>query len=129
MTRIFGLLGLVIVLAAGSYLYMREARSVSPAAGDPTVRAAVDMTGVRADLLAFASAEKQEFALEGKYLPLEELRARGSAIPADRRGPWTYSAEVSDTSFRVTASYGGPEVEGAPKTLSIGKAMRIESAR
>ncbi len=129
MTRIFGLLGVVIVLAVGSYLYMREARSVSPAAGDPTVRAAVDMTGVRADLLAFANAERQEFALEGKYLSLENLRARGSAIPADRRGPWTYSAEVSDTSFRVIARYGGPEVEGAPKTLSIGKEMRIESAR
>ena len=86
------------------------------------------MAGVRNDLLSFAQAEKQQFTLDGKYLPLDELRAKaGASLPADKRGPWTYSAEVSGSSFRITATYSGPDVAGAPKMLSVGENMQIET--
>jgi hypothetical protein len=88
---------------------------------------AIDVTGVKNDLLAFANAEKQNFALQGKYLPLDAMRAAGTAIPADHRGPFTYSADVGDTSFRITATYSGEEVKGAPKTLSISETMEIQT--
>ena len=127
MARILGLLGLVIALAIGFYLYTKQAQTASSAAGAPTPRAAIDVTGVRNDLLAFANAEKQQFALEGKYLSLDELRAKGTALPSDRRGPWTYSAELSGSTFRITATYSGPELAGAPKLLSVGENMQIET--
>lgn len=127
MGRILGFIGLLIALAVGAYLYTRQTQSTSAALGAAGPRAAIDVAGVRNDLLAFANAEKQQFAMEGKYLPLEELRAKGTSIPADRRGPYTYSAEISDTSFRITATYSGPEAAGAPKSLSIGESMQIET--
>ncbi len=127
MTRVLGLLGLLIALAIGWYVYTQQAQTVSSAAGGPTPRAAIDVAGVRNDLLAFANAEKQQFALDGKYLPLDDLRAKGTALPQDHRGPWSYSADVSDTSFRITASYSGPEMPGAPKSLSIGENMQIQT--
>jgi hypothetical protein len=127
MTRILGLLGLVIALAIGWLLYTRQAQTASSAAGGATPRAAIDVAGVRQDLLAFASAEKQQFALEGKYLSLDELRAKATSLPPDRRGPWTYAAEVSGSSFRITATYSGPEPAGAPKKLSIGENMQIDT--
>jgi hypothetical protein len=127
MIRVLGLLGLVIALAIGWLVYTKQAQTASSAAGAATPRAAIDVAGVRNDLLAFASAEKQQFALEGKYLSLDELRAKGTALPSDRRGPWTYSAEVSVSGFRITATYSGPEAAGAPKMLSIGETMQIET--
>ena len=129
MTRVFGLLGLVIALAVGWYVYTQQAKTASTAAGGPAPRPAIDVAGVRNDLLAFANAEKQQFALEGKYLPLDQLRAKGSAIPADSRGPWTYSADIGDTSFRITATYEGPEIAGAPKMLTVSENMTIERVR
>ena len=100
---------------------------VSPDRSAASPRAAIDVTGVRNDLLAFASAEKQQFAMEGKYLSLDELRAKGTVLPQDRRGQYSYSADVSGTSFRITATYSGPEMAGAPKSLSIGETMQIET--
>lgn len=126
MTRVLGLIGLLIALAIGWYVYMQQAQTASSAAGASTPKAAIDVAGVRNDLLAIASAEKQQFALEGKYLSLDELRAKGTVIPEGRRG-YSYSAEVSASSFRIIATYSGPEMAGAPKSLSIGEAMQIET--
>ncbi len=127
MTRIFGLLGLVIALAIGFYLYTKQTQTASSATGAATPRAAIDVAGVRNDLLAFANAEKQQYALEGKYLSLDELRAKGTSLPADRRGPYSYSADIGAAGFRITATYSGPEMAGAPKSLSIGENMQIET--
>jgi len=55
------------------------------------------------------------------------LRAKGTVLPQDRRGPYSYSADVSATSFRITATYSGPEMAGTPKSLSIGETMQIET--
>jgi hypothetical protein len=126
MGRIFGLLGLVIVLGLGYYIYMRQAQTASSATGAASPKAAIDVTGVRMDLLAFANAERQELALSGKYLSLDELRQKGVNLPADRRGPYAYSAEVSDSGFRITAT-SDEEIPGSPKTLSITEKMEIET--
>ena len=126
MTRALGFVGLLVALAIGFYLYTKSTQATSSAMGAATPRAAIDVSGVRQDLLAFAAAEEQQFALEGKYLSLDELRAKGTALPADRRGPYSYSADVSWTSFRITATYLGEESGGAPKSLTIGETMEIE---
>ncbi len=126
MGRILGFVGLLIALAVGFYLYTRQAQSTSSAIGAASPKAAIDVTGVRNDLLAFANAEKQQYALEGKYLSLEELRAKGTSIPADRRGPYMYSAEIGETSFRIVATYSGTEA-GAPRVISISESMQIQT--
>ena len=58
--KVFGLLGLVIALCIGVYLYTRSARDAATAAGGAgSPKMAIDVTGVRADLVAFGNAEKQ----------------------------------------------------------------------
>src|SRR5512132_1629989 len=111
MKGIVGLLGLVIALAIGAYIYTHSAKEAATAAGGAgSPKMAIDVTGVKNDLIAFGNAEKQAYALEGKYLSLDELRAKGSTIPADHRGPFTYTAEVGDTTFKITATYGGDPI-------------------
>ena len=124
--RMFGFLGLLIVLCVGAWFYTRQATSVMPA-GSGNVRAAVDITGVRNDLLAIANAERSQFALEGKYLPLDELRSKGVInLPASGRAGYTYSVDVGSESFRVVASYSGPP-GAAPQTISIDQTMEIHT--
>lgn len=129
MTRWMGLAGLLLAAGIGLFLYSKQMTSIVPGAatGKASPRATIDVVGVRNDLLSFANAEKQEFALEGKYLSLDDLRAKGTVIPADHRGPYSYSADVSDSSFRITATYSGDPQPGVPGSLSIGDTMAIES--
>jgi hypothetical protein len=125
MLRILGLLGLIIALAIGFYIHTRQAQSVAPAAGSP--RAAIDITGVKNDLLAFANAEKQQFALEGKYLSFDELRAKGTALPADHRGPYAYAAEISDSNFRITATCSEPAMCSGARSFSVDQTMQVQT--
>ena len=120
----FGFLGLLIVLCVGAWFYTRQATNVMPA-GPRNIRAAVDTTGVRNDLLAIANAERSQFALEGKYLPLDELRSMGVInLPASGRAGYTYSVDVGSDFFRVVASYSGP-AGAAPQTITIDQTMEI----
>jgi hypothetical protein len=43
----------------------------------------------------------------------------------NNRGPYQYSAEVSDSSFRVVATYSGPENSGMPQTISVDQTMQV----
>lgn len=127
MGRIFGFLGLLIVAGIGFYIYTQQAKTASSAAGTTNPKAAIDVTVVRADLAAFANAEKQEYAFGGKYLSLDDLRAKGVAIPSEQRGPYHFSSEVSDSGFRITATNADADTNGAPRSLSITEAMQIET--
>jgi len=125
MGRALGFLGLMIVLCVGAWLYTRQAKSVMPE-GSGNVRAVVDTTGVQNDLLAIANAERGQFALEGRYLSLDELRSKGTMnLPAGRAN-YTYSVSVSSDSFRAVASYGGAPGT-APQTISIDQTMEIRT--
>lgn len=128
MKGIVGLLGLVIALGIGAYLYTHSAKSAADAAGGAgSPKMAIDVTGVKNDLIAFATSEKQTFALDGKYLSIDEMRSKGSSLPADHRGPFTYSSEVSETGFKITATYTGEPVAGAPHRMSIDQTMAIQT--
>jgi hypothetical protein len=125
MGRAFGFLTLIAVVAVGAYVYMRQTQSVMTAGtGSPT--ATVDLIGVRNDLLAIAQAERSHAAMQGSYASIETLRSQGElTMDRNNRGPYNYSAEVSDSAFRIVATYSGPESSGMPKSLSIDQSMQI----
>ena len=128
MRGVLGLLSLVFVVAIGLFIYRSYFTGSSGAAltmGTNNPRAAVDITGVKNDLLAMAQAERAFQALNGRYAPLEELRSNGSLLvdPARRRVGYAYSSNVSDTRFAITATYSGPAT-GMP-ALSIDQTMQI----
>lgn len=131
MSRSLGFIGLLIVLGIGAYIYMRQAQSVTPgggAGGTATPRATIDVVGVKNDLIALGNAERRHFAAEGKYVSIDELRANGDiSMPSNSRGPYSYSAETSDSGFRVTATYSGPPDAGVPRSLSIDETMQVKT--
>ena len=61
---------LIAVVAAGGYIYTRQATSVTGDGSAP--QTAVNVTAARNDLLALANAERRYFASNGKYASLED---------------------------------------------------------
>jgi hypothetical protein len=129
MGRVLSFVGLIIVVAVGSYIYMRQTQSVMTA-GTSNPTATVDLIGVRNDLLNIAQAERAYCATNGKYLPLDELRSQGAlTMNRSNRGPYSYSADVTDSSFRIVATYNGPASSGMPKSLSVDESMVVQEER
>ncbi len=125
MGRAFGFITLIIVVAAGAYIYMRQTQSVM-SAGTSSPTSTVDLMGVKNDLLAMAQAERTHAAMQGSYASLEALRSQNElTMRRDSRGPYSYSAEIGDSAFRIVATYSGPESAGMPKTISIDQTMQI----
>jgi hypothetical protein len=122
--RAFSFIALIAVLAVGSWYYMRQTQTVM-SRGSATPTATVDLIGVRNDLLAMAQAERSHGAMNGSYASLGELRSNGDlTMQRTSRGPYSYSAEVSDGSFRIVATYGGSD-PALPHSLSIDQTMEI----
>ena len=122
MSRMFGFLGLVIVLAAGAYIYTRQAQSANPS-GYANPLARVEVTAIKRDLLNIARAERSYSAAHSGYGSLDALRSAGElTLSTDSRGPYNYSAELSDSSFRIVATYTGSD-PGMPKSISIDQNM------
>ena len=125
MGRAFGYLTLIVVVAVGAYIYVRQTRGIMTA-GTTNPSGTPDLIGVKNDLLAIAQAERAYGATHGKFATIDELRSDGAlTMTRERRGPYTYSAEVSDADFRIVATYSGPANTGMPQTLSIGQNMEI----
>jgi hypothetical protein len=125
MGRAFGFLSLIAVVAVGAYIYMRQTQGVMTA-GTSSPTATVDLIGVRNDLLAIAQAERSHAAMQGSYVSIETLRSQGDlTMERNNRGPYNYSAEISDSSFCIVATWAGPENSGMPKSLSIDQSMQI----
>src|SRR5215472_16129395 len=104
MSRAFGFLTLIIVVAVGAYIYMRQTQSALTA-GTSSPTATVDLMGVRNDLLAIAQAERSHAAANGGYVSIDELRSRGElSMSRNNRGPYSYSADISESSFRIVAT-------------------------
>ncbi|HZS29552.1 MAG TPA: hypothetical protein VFB76_20160 [Candidatus Angelobacter sp.] len=125
MGRAFGFITLIAVVAVGAWIYMRQTQSVMTA-GTSSPTATVDLMGVRSDLLAIAQAERSHAALQGSYVSIDDLRSQGDlTMQRNNRGPYTYSAEISDSGFRIVATWTGPESADMPKTLSIDQTMQV----
>jgi len=126
MKGLFGFAGLLIVLCVGFYFYFKESTSFGPAGTPTNPRAAIDITGVQNDLVAIASAERRRFASDSHYVSLDDLISNGDvSMRSKQRGPYQYSSDVSENSFRITATYNGEPVEGAPRSIWIDESMQI----
>jgi hypothetical protein len=119
------IVGVVVAMAVGFGAYAWQAGRLGGKAGAGSPSAIVDTVAVKTDLLMMANAQRQQFALEGRYVPLDDLRKRGVPLPVGR-GPFAYSAEVSDMSFTIKATYHAKDGEAAPPPLTIGPDMLVK---
>jgi|SRR5579862_1688130 len=128
MSRLFGFISVIIVMAAGMYIYSRQATGTSAALGANNPKAAVNITGVRTDLMNIAQAERGYFALEGKYASLDELISSHSLTVARQRPPYSYDIETSSNGFRVIATRSGDDNAGTPAQLSVNENMEFTTS-
>jgi hypothetical protein len=123
MGRVTAFLGLLIALAVGAWLFTQRTQQPD-VAGNP--RATVDVVGVKNDLISLANAERRFFARESRYASIDELRSAGDiSMPSNNRGPYVYTVDISDSGFRITATYTGPPESEAIRSLSIDESMQI----
>ena len=127
MGRALGFISLIIAMAVGMYIYSKQVSSITPGMEGGNPKAAVDLIGVRNDLLRFATVERQHMASDGHYISLAEMHSGGdTGLPADSRGPYDYSVEGSGSSFTATATYRGTPPAGVPHVLRITAEGNIE---
>jgi hypothetical protein len=128
MSRLFGFLSVIIVMAIGMYIYSKQMQSSSAEAGAANPAGAINITGVKSDLISIASAERRYFATEGKYASLDELISSNTITVARQRLPYTYSVEVSSGGFRVVATRAGENISGTPAQLSVDDSMQFQTS-
>ena len=118
------LLGLVIVLGIGYYMY-RSSLEPSPGEKVSPIQQA-DVTGVKSDLLSIAQAERLYLTSHSAYGTLEELQQDGSLNLSEReRRGYKYNVEIDGAShFRIIAGPADPAKAEWP-TLSIDDTMTI----
>lgn len=119
-----GVLGLVIVLAIGYFLFKTQFTQ-GPTGGAPP-KQVIDVAGVKNDLVVIGQAERLYLAAHGSYASLDQLQQEGSIIfsGTNRRG-YNYVAEVDDGQhFRIIATPSDPAKESWP-TLTIDDTMQV----
>lgn len=119
--RVFGLLGVVIVLGVGLYLYQKDIESVPE--GSPQQQ--IDTVAIRQRLLAIGQTERQYQVTNGKFGTLEELAAADLLPGGTEQRGYTYTAEVSATDFTITATPTAADKADWP-TLSIDNTMQVK---
>lgn len=126
MSRAIAFIAVLAAVVVGAWYYMKSTQSASPA-GTNNPTATVNLAGVKNDLVTLANAERRHFASEGKYVSIDELRSAGDiSMPSNQRGPYSYSADVTDSGFRITATCSGA-CAGLPASFSIDETMQITS--
>jgi hypothetical protein len=129
MGRTLGFLALLIGMGVGIYLYAKQTQTSSAAVGANNPKAAINITGVRTDLMNIAQAERGYFASEGKYASLDELISSHSLTVSRQRPPYTYEVETSGSGFRVVATRSGDDASGTPAKLSVDQDMQFQQSQ
>jgi hypothetical protein len=119
-----GIIGLILVLAIGMYVYKSELTQ-GPTGGAPPIQS-IDVAGVKNELIGLAQAERLYLASHGSYAGLDQLQQEGSTTVADgaRRG-YGFTASIDDGAhFKIIATPVDPAKKGWP-TLAIDDTMQI----
>ena len=120
--RIFAILGLVLALGVGMFLYQRSAASL-PAGESPMEQ--IDTVAVRQRLLTMAQTERQYHATNGSYATLEQL-SQADLLPGGTEGRgYRYTAVVNGSiGFTITATPIDTNKAGWP-TLVVTEGMQV----
>jgi hypothetical protein len=123
MGRSVGFIVVLVAVAIGLHLYSNQLQTLK--SGEAEVSSKIDVVGVRNDLMAIANAERRYLAINGKYASLDDLRENGD-IHVPSRPNYKYAAETSDASFKIIATYFGPDGK-APKRISVDETMTVKT--
>jgi Type IV minor pilin ComP, DNA uptake sequence receptor len=119
--RIFGILGVVIVLCAGFFIYQRSIDEISE---DGSPQEQIDTTAIRQRLLTIAQTERQYQASNGKYATLEQLEDDDLLPGGTEQRGYTFTASVRSTGFTITATPTADDKADWP-TLEVTELMQV----
>ena len=120
--RSFGLIGLLLVLGVGYYVFNRSGAG-GPGQGAPLEQ--IDTTAIRQRLLAIGQTERQYAATHGAYASLEQLTADDLLPGGTEQRGYTFTATTSGAEhFTITATPTDPGTAGCP-TLEITENMQV----
>jgi hypothetical protein len=95
-------------------IYMLYVKRIPTVAEGTASTQAINLTGVKMDLLQIAKAERSTIAVDGHCASLDELLASGSmSLSRKEREGYSYSVECSGNDFTVTARHA-PAPAGSP---------------
>jgi hypothetical protein len=118
--RIFGILGVVIVLCVGFFVYQRSVEELPE--GSPMQQ--IDTTAIRQRLLTIAQTERQYQASNGKYATLEELASENLLPGGTEQRGYTFTASIRSNGFTITATPTADDKADWP-TLEVTEAMQV----
>jgi hypothetical protein len=125
--RVVAVLVAVAFVALGVYYYSLRRMPTTDAGTAPTQ--AVSLTGVRADLLQIAQAERANAALSSRCASLSELISSGSlSMSRPERDGYSYTIECSGPAdFVVTARHARAAADSPIRypTLAVDQSMQI----
>ena len=124
MKKVGGLIGLILALAIGWFIFKAQ-MTTGPVGGAPPQQV-IDTTGVENDLAAIGRAEKMYLASHGTYAGLDALKQEGMMTFGDgsRRG-YSYTIDFNGgQSFSITATPVDPAKKDWP-TLTMDDTMQV----
>ena len=127
-TRLMRAIGLLLALAIvglGLYFYLKQMPTTDPGTA-PTQ--AIDLAGVRMDLLQIAQAERTHIAMNSQCASLDDLISSHSvSMQRPEREGYSYTIDCSSTDFTVTARHT-PAPAGSPiryPTLAVDQSLQV----
>jgi hypothetical protein len=123
--RAIGLIGVLLALGTGYVVYNAQLTQSGAMTAPPQQQ--IDVTGIRASLLAIGQAERMYVNAHGAYGSLEQLRADGAPeLGIDQRG-YAFEVETNGAqSFKATARPVDAIKSDWP-TLTIDETMQVTS--
>lgn len=124
MKKVGGLIGLILALAIGYFVYKAEFTQ-GPTGGAPP-RQVIDTTAVENDLITIGHAEQMYLASHGSYGSFEQLKQDAMTTFGDgTRLGYQYNVNFDDGQhFQVTATPTDPAKQDWP-TVSIDETMQV----
>lgn len=117
------IVGLLIALGVGYFVYMKSLKSAGVTDAPP--QQTIDVTDIRANLQNIGQAERIYVTNHGTYGTIEQLNQDGPPmLPTENRGYVFTAAPNGATSFKVTATPTDPNRAGWP-TLVITETMTV----
>ena len=129
MRGMFGILGLLIVAGIVGLIYkyyLAPQGAASAPLSHPTQT--IDVVGVKNDLIAIGQAERVYQVEHSTYGSLDDLVSSGAmAIKKSGRDGYTYDAEASTDTFRITAHCPAATTPGCVN-YAIDQTMDVQPA-
>jgi Tfp pilus assembly protein PilV len=98
----------MLLVAAGVLfgIYQYHLKNLPTTDSGTVATQAINLTGVRSDLLQIAQAERANLALNGKCASLDELTSTSAmAMTRTDRGGYTYQVNCMGSDFQVVAEH------------------------